>query len=134
MEALPRSEISFRRSGSSGLVWDDKLLSVCAHKVSSLQLLAIHRVTCGKVFFVLYPPIGCMYWFTNKHDLKPSKPQTEEEREKEQQRSEPKAYKSVEVEPTINPSSPKVSGCCAIFGKPVKADKNTNQKHKAKTT
>ncbi|GKA53695.1 hypothetical protein Tco_0259122, partial [Tanacetum coccineum] len=27
MEALPRSEISFRRSGSSGLVWDDKLLS-----------------------------------------------------------------------------------------------------------
>ncbi|VFQ63109.1 unnamed protein product [Cuscuta campestris] len=25
--ALPRSEISFRRQGSSGLVWDDKLLS-----------------------------------------------------------------------------------------------------------
>nr|GEZ79020.1 hypothetical protein [Tanacetum cinerariifolium] len=95
MEALPRSEISFRRSGSSGLVWDDKLLS---------------------------------------GELKPSKPQTEEEREKEQQRSEPKAYKSVEVEPTIDPPSPKVSGCCAIFGKPVKADKNTNQKHKPKTT
>lgn len=27
MAALPRSEVSFRRSGSSGLVWDDKYLS-----------------------------------------------------------------------------------------------------------
>ncbi|GJY26628.1 MAPK kinase substrate protein-like protein [Tanacetum coccineum] len=86
MEALPRSEISFRRSGSSGLVWDDKLLS---------------------------------------GELKPSKPQTEEEREKEQQKSEPKAYKSVEVEPTIDPPSPKVSGCCSwleskVIGKGVR--------------
>ncbi|XP_071699203.1 uncharacterized protein At1g15400-like [Rutidosis leptorrhynchoides] len=95
MEALPRSEISFRRSGSSGLVWDDKLLS---------------------------------------GELKPVKP-TDEEREKtEQQRSEPKPYKSVEVESTIDPPSPKVSGCCAIFGKPVKATNNTTQKHKSKAT
>ncbi|KAK1437508.1 hypothetical protein QVD17_03299 [Tagetes erecta] len=27
MDALPRSDVSFRRSGSSGLVWEDKLLS-----------------------------------------------------------------------------------------------------------
>lgn len=27
MAGLPRSDVSFRRSGSSGLIWDDKLLS-----------------------------------------------------------------------------------------------------------
>ncbi|KAI3754293.1 hypothetical protein L1987_54075 [Smallanthus sonchifolius] len=27
MAGLPRSDVSFRRSGSSGLVWEDKLLS-----------------------------------------------------------------------------------------------------------
>ncbi|KAD3067880.1 hypothetical protein E3N88_35760 [Mikania micrantha] len=68
MEALPRSEISFRRSGSSGLVWDDKLLS---------------------------------------GELKPVKPKDEDETE--QHRSEPKPYKSVEVESAIDPPSPKIS-------------------------
>ncbi|KAJ9548667.1 hypothetical protein OSB04_021210 [Centaurea solstitialis] len=80
MEALPRSEVSFRRSGSSGLVWDDKLLS---------------------------------------GELKPSSnPKDDEEREKkEQQRAEPRPYKSVEVEPTIDPPSPKISGCCGSLFK-----------------
>lgn len=100
MEALPRSEVSFRRSGSSGLVWDDKLLS---------------------------------------GELKPSNPKDEEEREKkEQQRAEPRPYKSVEVEPTIDPPSPKMSGCgsiCGIFGKPVKntATATAAAGHKQKT-
>nr|GLL20502.1 uncharacterized protein At1g15400 [Ipomoea trifida]GMC58728.1 MAPK kinase substrate protein At1g80180-like [Ipomoea batatas]GMC65247.1 MAPK kinase substrate protein At1g80180-like [Ipomoea batatas] len=35
MEALPRSEVSFRRQGSSGLVWDDKLLSGELKKIST---------------------------------------------------------------------------------------------------
>ncbi|KAK9059444.1 hypothetical protein SSX86_020146 [Deinandra increscens subsp. villosa] len=95
MEGLARSEISFRRSGSSGLVWDDKLLS---------------------------------------GELKPMKPKDEEDIEKkEQHRSEPKPYKSVEVESTVDPPSPKVSGCCAIFGKPVKTT-NIPNKHKTKPT
>jgi len=96
MEALPRSEISFRRSGSSGLVWDDKLLS---------------------------------------GELKPVKPKDEEDKEKteHQKPAEPRPYKSVEVESTIDPPSPKVSGCCAMFGKPVKTT-NTAHKHKTKPT
>ncbi|KAI3802984.1 hypothetical protein L1987_31131 [Smallanthus sonchifolius] len=84
MAGLPRSEVSFRRSGSSGLVWDDKLLS-------------------GK----LEPTEG-------------------EKEKKEPQKSEPKAYKTMEVAPTVDPPSPKVSGCgaiCSMFG-------NHNQKHK----
>ncbi|XP_076953970.1 uncharacterized protein At1g15400-like [Bidens hawaiensis] len=97
MEALPRSEISFRRSGSSGLVWDDKLLS---------------------------------------GELKPTKPKDEDDKDKthEPQRSEPRPIKSVEVEATTDPPSPKVSGCCAMFGKPVKSNKNTPNKHKPKPT
>ncbi|KAI5665237.1 hypothetical protein M9H77_24560 [Catharanthus roseus] len=35
MAALPRSEVSFRRQGSSGLVWDDKLLSGELKKIST---------------------------------------------------------------------------------------------------
>ncbi|KAL4571515.1 hypothetical protein LXL04_018275 [Taraxacum kok-saghyz] len=95
MEALPRSEVSFRRSGSSGLVWDDKLLS---------------------------------------GELKPVKTKEEEEKEQkeQQQRSEPKPYKSVEVEPTIDPPSPKVSGCCGIFGKTVKPTAGDPRQHKSK--
>ncbi|KAF5788349.1 hypothetical protein HanXRQr2_Chr10g0463061 [Helianthus annuus] len=75
MAGLPRSEVSFRRSGSSGLVWDDKLLS-------------------GR-----FEP---------------------KEGEKEVQKSEPKAYITMEVAPTIEPPSPKLSGCgaiCSMFGK-----------------
>ncbi|MFS7982248.1 hypothetical protein Hanom_Chr10g00960561 [Helianthus anomalus] len=78
MAGLPRSEVSFRRSGSSGLVWDDKLLS-------------------GRY-----------------------EPKEGEKEIKEVQKSEPKAYKTMEVGPTIEPPSPKLSGCgaiCSMFGK-----------------
>ncbi|KAL8234938.1 hypothetical protein R6Q59_021038 [Mikania micrantha] len=81
MDGLPRSEVSFRRSGSSGLVWDDKILS-------------------GK--------------------LEPK------EEKKEPQKSEPKPYKTMMVASTVDPPSPKLSGCgamCSMFG-------NQNQKHK----
>ncbi|PHU07833.1 hypothetical protein BC332_24322 [Capsicum chinense] len=36
-EMLPRSEISFRRQGSSGLIWDDKLLSGELKKIDNNQ-------------------------------------------------------------------------------------------------
>ncbi|XP_071717367.1 MAPK kinase substrate protein At1g80180-like [Rutidosis leptorrhynchoides] len=89
MAGLPRSDLSFRRSGSSGLVWDDKLLS-------------------GEL-----------------------KPKVEEEKDKKDpQRSEPKPYRTMEVAATLDPPSPKVSGCgaiCSMFGKPVK---NQNQKQR----
>ncbi|KAK1417254.1 hypothetical protein QVD17_26379 [Tagetes erecta] len=82
MAGLPRSDVSFRRSGSSGVVWDDKLLS--SQK--------------------LEPKGG------DREEMKP----------------EPKAYKTMEVATTVDPPSPKLSGCgviCGMFG-------NQNQKHK----
>ncbi|KAI3701482.1 hypothetical protein L6452_26593 [Arctium lappa] len=80
MAGLPRSDVSFRRSGSSGLVWDDKLLS---------------------------------------GELKPKDDEVEREK-REQRRSDPKPCRSLKVAPTIDPPSPKVSGCagiCAMFAK-----------------
>ncbi|CAH1449064.1 unnamed protein product [Lactuca virosa] len=65
---LPRSDVSFRRIGSSGIVWEDKLSS---------------------------------------GELKP-KVKTE---------PDPKPYRTLVVEPTMDPPSPKVSGCCAMFSK-----------------
>ncbi|XP_076937184.1 uncharacterized protein At1g15400-like [Bidens hawaiensis] len=73
MDGLPRSEVSFRRSGSSGLVWEDNLLS-------------------GGI-----------------------KPKDQVERA-ELQKPDPKPYRAVEVAPSIDPPSPKVSGCCGMFG------------------
>ncbi|XP_050898026.1 uncharacterized protein At1g15400-like [Lathyrus oleraceus] len=37
MASLPRSEVSFRRSGSSGLVWDDRFLSAELNKFNPEQ-------------------------------------------------------------------------------------------------
>ncbi|KAI3495901.1 hypothetical protein L1887_38248 [Cichorium endivia] len=74
MAGLPRSDVSFRRSGSSGLVWEDKLLS---------------------------------------GELKPKG----EELQKVKTKPDPKPYPTVAVAPTMDPPSPKVSGCCAMFSK-----------------
>ncbi|PWA68020.1 hypothetical protein CTI12_AA313640 [Artemisia annua] len=90
MAGLPRSEMSFRRSGSSGLVWDDKLLS---------------------------------------GELKPK--EEDEKVKKEPQRSEPKPYRTMEVAPTIDPPSPKVSGCgaiCSMFGNSAKNQKQRKRR------
>ncbi|KAL8209379.1 hypothetical protein R6Q59_016325 [Mikania micrantha] len=68
MASLPRSDVSFRRSGSSGFVWDEQ----------------VERVKSAS------------------------------------QRQDPKPYRTVEVRPTTEPLSPKVSGCggiCVMFGK-----------------
>ncbi|KAA8523032.1 hypothetical protein F0562_009455 [Nyssa sinensis] len=85
MSGLQRSEISFRRQGSSGLIWDDKLLS---------------------------------------GELNQIKTKDEEEKEKAEPREH--TYRTVKVEPTIDPPSPRVSSCgiCGMFGKPVTAKKH----------
>lgn len=95
-EMLPRSEISFRRQGSSGLIWDDKLLSGELNKIDNQEGV--------------------------------------QEKKKEKKSSEPKPIKSRAtdnyMQPSIDPPSPKVSGCgvCGIFGKPIDKSKKTKKK------
>lgn len=94
-EILPRSEISFRRQGSSGLIWDDKLLSGELKKIDH-----------------------------------------QEGKQKEKKSSEPRPIKSRAtdnyMQPSIDPPSPKVSGCgvCGIFGKPI--DKSQKKRKNVK--
>lgn len=100
-EMLPRSEISFRRQGSSGLIWDDKLLSGELNKIDNQEGV--------------------------------------QEKKKEKKSSEPKPIKSRAtdnyMQPSIDPPSPKVSGCgvCGIFGKPIDKSKKTRKNVKPKS-
>ncbi|XP_057967195.1 uncharacterized protein At1g15400 [Malania oleifera] len=105
MAGLQRSEISFRRQGSSGLVWDDK-------SFLSGELIA-----------------------QEQDQEKPKAEQHRQEeatqinakpREPSSSRSavirSAAAYRTVKGPPAAtDPPSPKLSGCgfCAIFGKPV---------------
>ncbi|WOG91156.1 hypothetical protein DCAR_0310404 [Daucus carota subsp. sativus] len=93
MAALPRSEVSFRRSGSSGLVWEDQ-------KFLSGELKPIKTKQDDDV--------------NHKHK------RSEHDHESKNQR---KSYRTVDVASTIDPPSPKVSGC-GCFGKPAKKPNN----------
>ncbi|PON54892.1 hypothetical protein TorRG33x02_301250 [Trema orientale] len=98
-DQLPRSEISFRRQGSSGLVWDDKLVA------------------------------GALQGQTTKPDntssTEPGATREDGEPRGALERSRStggRPYRTVKVpSPTADPPSPKFSGCCGMFGKPVSA-------------
>ncbi|GAA0151806.1 hypothetical protein Leryth_012537 [Lithospermum erythrorhizon] len=99
MDGLQRSEISFRRSGSSGLVWDDKVLSGELTKIA-----------------------------TKSEDDKATNTTMKRSRSNGGGK-ERAAYRAANVEPSADPPSPKVSGCCAsVFGKPAKSTQQPPQK------
>ncbi|CAJ2656255.1 unnamed protein product [Trifolium pratense] len=92
MASLPRSEVSFRRSGSSGLVWDDKFLSGELNKINQQQ----------------------------KQKKKNSKElQVRTTMQKTRSTGSGQGYRTGKVSPAIEPPSPKVSVCgfCSPFGK-----------------
>lgn len=91
---LQRSTTSFRRQGSSGLIWDDKNLS---------GDLSNFRHKDNK----------------DKNDLRPSEMQRS--RLEGGAGGGGRLYRTVkEAPPVLDPPSPKVSGCglCGFFGKP----------------
>ncbi|GFP95513.1 uncharacterized protein at1g15400 [Phtheirospermum japonicum] len=99
MAGLQRSAISFRRQGSSGLVWDDKLLAsesdqlVSQHKDSKTQPL-----NTGAVGDSL-GPAGLTI-------------------ERSRSNGGRGGFRAGRVSPAIEPPSPRVSacGCCGAFG------------------
>lgn len=111
MAGLQRSEISFRRQGSSGLVWDDKFLS------SELSQLANPD---------------------KESDTKPNQPENKEEAaaevavatenpgrppglkiERSRSNGGGRGFRTGKVSPAVEPPSPKVSACgfCGGFRK-----------------
>uniref|UniRef100_A0A2P2N433 MAPK kinase substrate protein At1g80180-like n=1 Tax=Rhizophora mucronata TaxID=61149 RepID=A0A2P2N433_RHIMU len=108
MAGLQRSQVSFRRQGSSGLVWDDKFLS------GELNQLAQQRQETEEQ--------------EEKIDIKQD--QREGSRpsrsvntiERSQSNGGQRGFRTGKVSPAIEPPSPKVSACgiCSAFGKPAK--------------
>ncbi|KAL5729532.1 hypothetical protein ACHQM5_002470 [Ranunculus cassubicifolius] len=110
MAGLQRSEISFRRQGSSGLVWEDRLVSGELKKKEQGQEEKVQGSSDLK-------------------ELSPNKPI-------ERSRSNGgRNYRTGKVTPSLDPPSPKVSGCgfCGAFSKPA-ATTGARTKTKTKTT
>ncbi|KAK9149681.1 hypothetical protein Scep_008438 [Stephania cephalantha] len=93
---LQRSAISFRRQGSSGLVWEDRFLSGELKKKEELQQESQQ----------LQEQSG---------ELKPIATTIERNRS-----NGGRGYRTGKVSPALDPPSPKVSACgfCSAFGKP----------------
>ncbi|KAK2974379.1 hypothetical protein RJ640_021235 [Escallonia rubra] len=105
MEGLQRSAVSFRRQGSSGLIWDDKFLS-------ELTQAAQNEESGDKA----QPEQE-----QAKDEVKPIK--TPESIERSRSNGGGRGYRTGKVSPAIEPPSPKVSACgfCSALGKPNKS-------------
>ncbi|XP_073271511.1 uncharacterized protein At1g15400-like [Primulina huaijiensis] len=111
MAGLQRSEVSFRRQGSSGLVWDDKIIS---GELS--QLVNAKKETDGK-----------QNRQENKEEASAEvavvaeNPGRVPELKIERSRSNGggRGFRTGKVSPAVEPPSPKVSACgfCSAFGK-----------------
>ncbi|CAI8601275.1 unnamed protein product [Vicia faba] len=91
MGSLSRSQVSFRRSGSSGLVWDDRFLSGELNKLSQQQQQHKSCVT------------------DEYNNFKEHHAGTTTKRSRST--SAGRGYRTLKVSPTIYPPSPKLSMC-----------------------
>ncbi|KAM0969438.1 hypothetical protein FF1_017708 [Malus domestica] len=112
-EGLQRSESTFRRQGSSGLIWDDKFLQRALNQVEAeKQAEAAQQAEGGGGGGAAGPTM-------------------------ERSRSNGgKGYRTVKVSPqATDPPSPKVSGCgiCGAFGKPKPASARRPRSNKRRS-
>ncbi|KAG7989189.1 hypothetical protein I3843_03G225000 [Carya illinoinensis] len=105
MAGLQRSSTSFRRQGSSGLVWNDKFLSGDLSKMRHNNKEDFNKENCVEY-----------------RDLRPSRSVGSIGlMERRGRFTEDTECRTVKVPPpTVDPPSPKVAGCglCGLFGKP----------------
>ncbi|CAL5210614.1 unnamed protein product [Lathyrus oleraceus] len=101
MASLARSQVSFRRSGSSGLVWDDRILSGELNKLNPEKQQQCKNTTIEEY----------------NNNLKEHHGGTTIQRSRSACAS--RGYRSGKVFPTIDPPSPKLSVCgfCSLFAK-----------------
>lgn len=117
MAGLQRSAVSFRRQGSSGLVWDDRFLSEESNQVKQEQ-------EGGETKQLQQEEQQQQDNNPEKIDgIKDVKPARNIKPIKTIERSrsngERRGYRTGKVSPAIEPPSPKVSACgfCNAFGK-----------------
>jgi len=115
MEGLQRSSSTFRRSGSSGLVWDERFLTEEAEAQAAeggadeaQPDLRRSRSTGGLGMLSRRAGGG--------GDDKKEKEKKKKQGQKEEER-DPQVFKTKDVAPDVDPPSPRVSGCilCSIF-------------------
>ncbi|XP_073042255.1 MAPK kinase substrate protein At1g80180-like [Primulina eburnea] len=107
MAGLQRSVVSFRRQGSSGLVWDEKLTQLVnqQEKENNKPLLEGQQDPAATVLTKNSPPPPGLTI------------------ERSRSNGGGRGFRTGRVSPAIEPPSPKVSACglCSAFGK---QDKN----------
>ncbi|KAE8675888.1 metallothiol transferase fosB [Hibiscus syriacus] len=106
MEGLQRSTTSFRRQGSSGLVWDDKVLSGDLNRMKAVNNNPENKQSRGSSEGIM-------------------------RRSRSDGGSDGRMYRTTKAaSPSIDPPSPKVSGCgfCGVFGKPDAVKKRRSNK------
>lgn len=118
MAGLQRSAVSFRRQGSSGLVWDDRLVSGELNQVPQKEDQQDQ------------PPQGS----GDQQDQKPETllkevkaPRPINTVERSRSNGGGRGYRTGRVSPAIEPPSPKVSVCgfCSAFRKPTNKNRRT---------
>ncbi|EOY26499.1 Protein of unknown function DUF4666 - like 2 [Theobroma cacao] len=122
MAGLQRSAVSFRRQGSSGLVWDDRFLSGELNQVKQEQeegetKQQLQQEEQGQLRDNNQEKVDVI------KDVKPTRnigPINTIERSRSN--GERRGYRTGKVSPAIEPPSPKVSACgfCSAFGKQAK--------------
>ncbi|XP_068649400.1 uncharacterized protein At1g15400-like [Aristolochia californica] len=96
MEGLQRSSVSFRRQGSSGLVWEDRFLSGDLSQMKKMEEEVEFRELRPSYSVGSIGMLG-----------------------RSRSNGGGKAWRTGKVSPAIDPPSPKVSACgfCGVFGK-----------------
>ena len=111
MAGLQRSAVSFRRQGSSGLVWDDKFLAELNQAAAndSQQKQEQEQQEIQEKLDI-----------KQEKDVRPPRPISTIERSRSN--GGQRGYRTGKVSPAIEPPSPRVSACgfCGAFGKPPK--------------
>ena len=123
MAGLQRSATTFRRSGSSGLVWDERFLTEADAEAKAAdgateepQPELRHSRSVGSISMLRRGGAGD--GDDKKAKAKEKKQKQKQQGHKEESRSNQQVFRTKDVAPDVDPPSPRVSGCilCAIFG------------------
>jgi len=119
MAGLQRSATTFRRSGSSGLVWDERFLTEADAEAKAGDGAAEdpqpelrHSKSVGSIGLLRRGGAG------GGGDSDSKKAKAKEKKQKQGHKEDQQVFRTKDVTPDMDPPSPRVSGCilCAIFG------------------
>ncbi|XP_031286204.1 uncharacterized protein At1g15400-like [Pistacia vera] len=120
MAGLQRSQVSFRRQGSSGLVWDDRFISEELNKVNQKDEQASEPQPHGGGGHQDGETQAQEISHDHNSNIKDVKPgRSINTMERSRSNGGGRGYRTGRVSPAIEPPSPRVSACgfCGAFGK-----------------